>query len=95
MVPTLDEGDRLLCRSIWRARVGDLVVVSAPDEPTRALVKRVVALRGGRLEVRGDNEAVSVDSRHFGALEPKALLGVAFYRYAPAGAVGRLPRPRR
>jgi type IV secretory pathway protease TraF len=37
------------------------------------MIKRCVARSRRRLEVRGDNEAVSVDSRHFGAIPANAV----------------------
>lgn len=83
MRPTLEPGDRLLVRLTNRARIGDLVAVRDPREPERVMVKRVTAAGPGGLEVRGDNETASTDSRTFGAFPRSLLVGVAVYRYAP------------
>jgi nickel-type superoxide dismutase maturation protease len=91
MLPTLAEGERVLARRVRRVRVGDLVVCRAPEDGL-LLVKRVVSCANGAVEVRGDNEGASVDSRHFGALDGGAVLGVVFYRYHPPAAAGLLPR---
>ena len=63
--------------------VGDLVALHDPAEPERLLVKRVVAVLPAGLEVRGDNQAASRDSRAFGLVEPSRLIGKVVYRYFP------------
>jgi len=90
MLPTLDEGERLLVRRVRSLRAGDLVVCRVPGGPGGLVVKRVAHLDDEGVHVRGDNAQVSTDSRHFGALARGEVLGVAFYRYAPAP--GRVPR---
>ncbi len=90
MLPTLAEGERLLVRRVRRVRTGDLVVCRAPGADGPMIVKRVAHRDGAALFVVGDNPGASSDSRAFGTIAPAAVLGVAFYRYAPDGA--RLPR---
>lgn len=95
MLPELAPGDHLLVLGWGGLRPDDLVVV---DDPSGAgmLVKRVVAVdAGGAVEVRGDNEALSVDSRRFGPVPRGSVRGRPVFRYAPASAVGWLPRGRR
>ena len=88
MAPTLASGDRVVVlrglRS-WRpaVRVGDLVALADPRSPSRTMIKRVVAFEGPRVVVRGDNEAASTDSRHFGPVDPGTLSGRVIYRYHP------------
>jgi len=99
MVPTLLPGDRLL---VWRGlgplrppiRVGDLVAVVDPRTPGRLMVKRVSEQHGAEFFVRGDNEAASTDSRHFGPVGAGAISGRIIYRYLPETRRGRL-RTRR
>ena len=93
MMPTLAHGDRLVVTRIGRPRVGDLVALSDPAEPTRLLVKRVVAVLPAGLEVRGDNQAASRDSRTFGGVAPSSVVGKAVYRYFPPARVGSLRQP--
>ena len=90
MTPTLQPGDRLLVVRGRRPRVGDLVCLRDPDGSSRLLVKRVVAVLPTGIEVRGDNEAASRDSRRFGPVEPSRLTGRARYRYFPPARVGLL-----
>ena len=95
MVPTLLPGDRVL---VWRGlgplrppiRVGDLVAVVDPRDSGRVMVKRVAELAGTEIVVRGDNEAASTDSRHFGPVSAAAIRGRVVYRYLPDERRGRL-----
>ncbi len=92
MVPTLLPGDRLVVVRLGRSLPGDLVALRDPDQPARLLVKRVSAIGPGGLEVRGDNEAASRDSRSFGSVPAPDVFGRAVYRYFPPGRLGRLGR---
>ena len=99
MAPVLLPGDRVL---IWRGfgplrptiRVGDLVAVVDPRDPERVIVKRIAGRVGTDVVVRGDNQAASTDSRHFGPVSPAAIRGRVIYRYLPVERRGRL-RTRR
>jgi nickel-type superoxide dismutase maturation protease len=93
MLPTLAEGERLLARRVRRLRTGDLVVCRSPLEPDRLLVKRVAGIEGRQIRVQGDNAGASTDSRAFGPIDRREVLGVACYRYAPPEAAGWLHRP--
>ena len=98
-MPTLLPGDRVL---VWRGvgpvrppiRVGDLVAVVDPRDPGRLMVKRVAGRHGPEFLVRGDNEAASTDSRHFGPVGAAGIRGRVIYRYLPEERRGRL-RTRR
>ncbi|MGW0432155.1 S24/S26 family peptidase [Micromonospora sp. NPDC003197] len=81
MSPTLHDGDRLIVRVGRPPTTGDLVVFRAravvPDADLTWMVKRVQRIESdGAVTVRGDNPR-SQDSRHFGAVPPEAILGVA------------------
>lgn len=89
MRPTLEPGDRVLC---IRARAtglrgGDLVAVRDPRDG-RLLVKRVVTV--DPLTVEGDNRDASTDSRTFGALDARHVVGRVVYRYLPDARRGRI-----
>jgi nickel-type superoxide dismutase maturation protease len=74
MAPTLMPGQRVTVLRRWRRlRPGDVVVVDDPSDPTRLLIKRVVTVRGHNVEVRGDNAAVSTDSRDFGDVDSSTV----------------------
>jgi nickel-type superoxide dismutase maturation protease len=90
MSPTLWPGDRLLVATWLGPRVGDVVLARDPEAPTRLLVKRVAAARGGAYDLRGDSTADSRDSRAFGPLPRRLIVGRVVWRYAPPGRRGRV-----
>ncbi len=95
MEPTLRRGERIMVDR-WtldhRApRAGEIVLVSGPDG--RALVKRVASPRGRLLPTDevwlvGDNPGFSDDSRRFGPLPRRRLLGRVVFRYWPLSRAG-------
>jgi nickel-type superoxide dismutase maturation protease len=90
MAPGLQPGDRLV---VWRTRSvrpGDVVAVPDPRQPERTILKRVISVRPEGLFLLGDNPRQSTDSRQFGYVPLKSVLGKALYRYAPSGRTGRL-----
>ncbi|HVB51254.1 MAG TPA: S26 family signal peptidase [Acidimicrobiales bacterium] len=67
MAPTYLPGERLTAFRRWRrVRLGDVVVVRDPRNPSRWLLKRCVERVGSLLDLRGDNAQASTDSRDFG-----------------------------
>ena len=90
MMPALAHGDRLVVIRAGRPAAGDLVALHDPAEPARLLVKRVVAVLPAGLDVRGDNQVASRDSRTFGLVAPSRLVGKAVYRYFPPARAGFL-----
>ena len=92
MTPTLQPDDRLLLLRAGRPRPGQLVAVRDPRVQGRLLVKRVseVDHRSGLVTVVGDNPGASTDSRVFGPVPRRAVVGRVVYRYAPAGRTGRV-----
>jgi nickel-type superoxide dismutase maturation protease len=90
MEPTLTNGDRLVVVRRLVPRVGDIVAVGDPRRPGRLLVKRVVSIDGTAIVIEGDNARSSTDSRAFGPVDRRAVVGRAVYRYAPPGRAGPL-----
>jgi nickel-type superoxide dismutase maturation protease len=95
MRPTLEPGDRLLVLAGRRVRAGDLVALADPRQPARTLVKRVGRVQEADLTVFGDDPAASTDSRSFGPVARRTVLGRAVYRYAPSGRAGPIRRGAR
>jgi nickel-type superoxide dismutase maturation protease len=91
MRPAFEAGDRLWIGPTFRLRPGQVVAVSDPRQPSRLLVKRVHQIDGDRVEVRGDNDTASTDSRHFGPVPRASVAGRVMYRYAPAHRAGCRP----
>lgn len=95
MLPTLKEGDRVLCRPAWHLEPGQVVVLEDPRRPGQLMIKRVFAVGPSGIDVRGDNPGASTDSRHFGPVAPSAVRGRVIWRYFPparAGVPGPPPR---
>lgn len=91
MRPVLQPGDRLLVGGWLRPRRGDLIVFRDPEQRSLFLLKRVAAVESnGDLIVRGDSPNVSRDSRHFGPVARRLVVGRAFFRYLPGRRRGRL-----
>ena len=88
MEPTLEAGDRLLVARTGPSKTGDLVALRDPFDRHRVIVKRVAAVHRGELVVRGDNADASVDSRVFGPVPDRDVLGRVVRRYAPPSRAG-------
>ena len=74
MFPTYVPGEVLTAFRRWRpVDVGDVVVLRDPRDDRHWLLKRCVARSGRMLDVRGDNEEESTDSRHFGLVSAKEV----------------------
>jgi nickel-type superoxide dismutase maturation protease len=89
MTPTLFPGDRLLIDpAAYRRRlpsVGELVVLIDPEAPERWLIKRVRAVDPTErtVDVRGDAVERARDSRRFGPVPLRSLVGRAYRIYFP------------
>ena len=74
---------------LGRIRTGDLVACVDPREAERIMVKRVAGRDpGGGYIVLGDNSDASTDSRHFGPIDDKMIMGRLIYRYLPGPRAG-------
>ena len=93
MMPTLLPGDRLLVtRLAGDPTAGEVVLAPDPRAPHRELVKRVAAIEGGRVALRGDNAPASTDARTFGELDASAIRWRVALRYWPPDRIGLVPR---
>jgi nickel-type superoxide dismutase maturation protease len=91
MRPTLEPGDRLIVAGWFTLRPHDVVVLREPDRQLTFAVKRVAAVEpNGDIVVRADNPNVSRDSRQFGPVPSRLIVGKVIYRYLPAERRGRL-----
>jgi nickel-type superoxide dismutase maturation protease len=91
MQPALQPGDRILVNRWSRVQPGDIVVLRDPEFASTILIKRIAdATSSGQLQVRGDNPNVSRDSRVFGAVARRQVMGKVVFRYMPAERRGRV-----
>ena len=88
MEPTLAPGDRVLVVRARRLHAHDVVAVRDPRDRGRVLVKRIGAVLEDEIVVRGDNPAASTDSRSFGPVPTKAVIGRVVRCYAPSWRAG-------
>jgi nickel-type superoxide dismutase maturation protease len=91
MVPALRDGDRLLVGPRLGVQPGAIVAIRDPRSSGRLLVKRVHGRGPDWVDVRGDNDRGSTDSRHFGPLPLGLVVGRIVYRYGPPGRTGWFP----
>ena len=87
MLPTLAPGEWLLVRRRAPAEPGRVIVVRRPD---RLVVKRAVRRTPEGWWVEGDNAAASDDSRTFGPVPDRDVLGEVRWRYRPLRSAGRV-----
>ncbi len=80
MLPTLKEGDIVIYRPIGKKsfspKKGSIVVVEDPQNPRNLIIKRIHQENKVGLDLRGDNESNSIDSRQFGLVNRIHLRGI-------------------
>jgi signal peptidase I len=59
MLPTIKNGDKLVTekvdvQSAGRLTRGDIIVLKYPKDPSKGYIKRLIALPGDTVEIRGD-----------------------------------------
>jgi nickel-type superoxide dismutase maturation protease len=81
MAPLLHEGDFVLgdrtSYVFFKPKVGQIVIARHPARKSMLLVKRIIKERQGLYWIEGDNALASKDSRHFGWVERKDIVGKA------------------
>jgi nickel-type superoxide dismutase maturation protease len=93
MRPALQPGDRLFVFQWPRPKFnqGDLIVLKEPDRQLTFAIKRVASLApNGDVIVHADNPNVSRDSREFGPVPRRLIVGRVIFRYLPGERRGRL-----
>jgi nickel-type superoxide dismutase maturation protease len=101
MVPAVRSGDWLIVLRTKRIKPGQMVITRNPDEPDMLLVKRAGHRADGGWWVESDNPyAGAVDSRRFGPVPDRLVIGRVLARYWPprhlsrtAGSDTQRPRP--
>lgn len=76
MKPFLKEGDSVVVSKIFlKLRVGDVVIFHHPTTPPYTFIKRISKIDNEKYFVEGDNKKMSFDSRKFGYIKRKDIIG--------------------
>ncbi len=80
MEPNLYQGDFIFYRPIKEKDIpikkGTIVVFNHPIEANTLAIKRVHKSSDFGIELRGDNEKISIDSRQYGTVNQTNMLGI-------------------
>ena len=89
MAPTLNDGDKVLCKAVPEISQGDIVICSSAY---KSLVKRVVALPGQTVRIVPETGVILVDGEPFDAFaSPRTSKGEDAWEGAYAGAEITVP----
>ncbi|MBU2101320.1 hypothetical protein KKH05_01205 [Patescibacteria group bacterium] len=80
MKPAYPAGSKVFVSSLFKPRVGDVVVLRDPRDE-RLVLKRIKSFERRRYFVEGDNIEKSTDSRHFGEIEKESIMGKVMFKY--------------
>ena len=79
LAPTLVPGDLVLITprqaGATLPALGSIVVARHPDRPKTRIIKRMADVQDGGLVLLGDNPGASTDSRQFGVVPSRLLIG--------------------
>lgn len=82
MDPTLKNGDYVIAYQS-DFKVGDIVVINSSGICNSSrIIKRITAIDGEMVFVEGDNKENSYDSRNFGWIDKKLIIGTVIYHHA-------------
>lgn len=73
MLPTLRPGQVVIATPLVRVESGRVVIAQTAD---RAIIKRVKSVTTRGVELVGDNREASTDSRNYGLVDPRSIVGV-------------------
>ena len=81
MYPALKDGDFVMIDSYAKLQIGDIVLAQHPFKQSVKIIKRIKEISPeGKYLLVGDNLSESSDSRAFGTLSAKDILGKAVCR---------------
>ena len=80
MIPTFQPNDIVIYRPINKnedsIELGSIVIAIHPLRTEQLIIKRIHNIHSKGIDLRGDNLAISIDSRHFGLIPPNYIIGV-------------------
>lgn len=77
MSPFLKSGDIVMVSKFGKTKPGDVVVFRIKDV---AYIKRIEKKKGDRYFLIGDNRKESIDSRKFGWMDEKDIIGKVIFK---------------
>lgn len=75
MEPTLRADEYVLVAPGVQPTVGSLALARHPDRPAVSVVKRVIRIETAGWHLASDNPDAGTDSRHWGLVDPTAVVG--------------------
>lgn len=104
MAPNFQSGDYLIIDEVTyqfrKPERGDVIVFRYPKDPSEFFIKRIEGLPGETIGnitlaadeyyVLGDNESQSSDSRYWGPVKEKLIIGRAILRLWPISSLGTI-----
>lgn len=79
MFPALKPGQNVLVNRFPKPKVGDIIAIKDPRN-NKILIKRISETKNNKFFVLGDNKNESTDSRHFGWITKKDIIGKVVYK---------------
>lgn len=80
MLPTFKSGDVILVNRFSylfsKPKVGDVIVL----KKKKFIIKRITKINKNRLFIKGENKKESTDSRNFGWVDRKEIIGKVIYK---------------
>ena len=78
MKPVLKDGDYVLVNRlayIFKTPQVDDIIAALDPRDKKTLIKRITKIQNGKYVIQGDNKNFSTDSRNFGMIEKKSIIG--------------------
>ena len=82
MEPILESGDIVIYKDVIdrsSISIGDIIIFNHPTKNIK-LIKKISSIKGGGIEVSGENTNFSNDSNYFGLINKDSIVGIVTSR---------------